>query len=183
MSCSRKGRNVAETGTENWNQFPSSGVLGRLQLSKPLAMDLMMILQPLQSRYLGQEDHSVRKGAYSQAWQPDFNPQVPHGRTRKQTPAWGPLTSTCILWHAHMCTSMHTHTHKYNLIFFKADTWNRSINYKEKLIVLKCCIKNRIRLGRCSNSSWIYYNVPTLKIQYSKYAQIRICLAKRKKNF
>lgn len=50
------------------------------------------------------------KGVQCQAWQPEFSPQVSHGRGRKPAPARYLLTSTCASWHTCMHTRACAHT-------------------------------------------------------------------------
>lgn len=62
----------------------------------------------LENIAMGQQDGSQGKGACSQDWCPEFDPQNPHSRRRTDSKKL-PLMPTPMQWYTCMCVCMHTH--------------------------------------------------------------------------
>lgn len=83
------------------------------QLTKMGHGDISTIVCPkhITKRGRGLCGGSEVKGAYCQAWWPEFNSRDPQDGSREVTPTIYPVTSICILGHLQVCAWAHTHTH------------------------------------------------------------------------
>lgn len=79
-----------------------------LRYSCRIKWNLDHFLPPYKYGFVGWES----EGACHQACGPGFEPCTPHGGKRELPPTGCPFTATHGLWH--MCTHVHTHSHKTN---------------------------------------------------------------------